>query len=201
MEIMDPTIQHLLAELSQYGYVALFPLVFVEGPIAAIVGGMLAATGAMSIIGVFFVILVANVLSDIVYYILGRYGGRTFVKHFGKYLGVTEARIDALEKHAEEHGGKTIIMAKIQVVGPLPTGIALLIALGAGKMPFWPFFWYNVIGTIPQTILLEGIGYAAGGWLISAGSGPVTITLTVLSLLALGAGVWWWIRRKKKARL
>jgi len=197
---MDPAIQHLITALSQYGYLGLFPLVFFEGPIASIVGGMLAATGVLSIVGVFFVILVANLLSDIIYYLLGRYGGRVFVKRFGKYLGVTEARIDALEKHAQDHGGKTVIMAKLQIVGPLPTGIALLIALGAGKMPFWSYFWYNVIGTVPQTILLEGIGFIAGDWLMRAGSGPVNMALTIVSLVALGGGVWWWIRRGKQKK-
>ena len=195
---MDPATQHIMVLLSQYGYVALFPLVFVEGPIASIVGGVLAEAKVLDVVGVFVVIMVANLLSDIIYYLLGRYGGRVFVKRFGKYLGVTEARIDALEKNAQYHGGKTVIMAKLQVVGPLPTGVALLIALGAGKMPFWPYLWYNIVGGIPQTILLEGIGYLTGDWLMHAGSGPVTMMLTILSLVALGGGVWWWVRRKKQ---
>ena len=195
---MDPATQHIMVLLSQYGYVALFPLVFVEGPIASIVGGMLAEAKVLDVVGVFVVIMVANLLSDIIYYLLGRYGGRVFVKRFGKYLGVTEALIDALEKDAQYHGGKTVIMAKLQVVGPLPTGVALLIALGAGKMPFWSYLWYNIVGGIPQTILLEGIGYLAGDWLMHAGSGPVTMMLTILSLVALGGGVWWWVRRKKQ---
>ncbi len=195
---MDLSVNSLLAELSQYGYVALFPLVFIEGPFAAIVGGILAATGILNTIGVFFVILISNLLSDIGYYVLGRHGSGVLIKRFGHYIGVTEARIEALEKHALEHGGKTIIMAKLQIVSPVPTGIALLIALGAGKMPFGRYLWYNLIGTIPQTILLEGLGYLAGGWVISVGSGTINLALTILSLLTLGIGTLLWARRKNK---
>lgn len=191
-------IQHLIDLITPYGYGALFVIVFFEGPIASIVGGMLAAANILNLYLVFWAILISNLLSDVIYYVLGRYGGEPFVRRFGKYIGVTAKKVEALESHARDHGGKTIMLAKLQVVGPLPTGIALLLALGIGKMPFLPYLWWNFIGTIPQTILLEGIGYWAGAWFATAGSRFVERTLIAASVLALAGAMWWAWRKYKK---
>lgn len=194
---MDPaTAQQLATLIAQYGYHTLFLLVFFEGPIASIVGGILAGTGVMNLYLVFTVILVSNVLSDVIYYALGRYGGEPFIRRFGKYLRVTPERVEALESHARDHGGHTIMLAKLQIFGPLPTGIALLLALGVGKMPFWPYLWYNIIGTIPQTILLEGVGYWASNWFLTAGSHFLERAFIILSFVALTFGAWWLWRKK-----
>ena len=195
---MDPTILHLMALLAQYGYVMLFILVFIEGPIASIVGGILAATGVLGVVPVFFAILISNMLSDVVYYAFGRYGGGSFIKRFGHHWGITEGHTEALKKHAHAHGGKTIMLAKLQIMGPLPTGIALLVALGAGKMPLTAYLWYNLLGTIAQTILLEGIGYVAGGWIMVVSKGTIDLTMAVLSFITLGGGIWWWMYYHKQ---
>jgi len=192
---------YILSLLSQYGYAALFVVVFIEGPIASIVGGMLAATGVIGIIPVFFIINAANMLGDIVCYVFGRYGGRAFFERFerlARYAGITEEGIDSLEQHAHDHGGKTILMAKLQVMGPLPTGVVLLTALGIGKMPFLSYLWYNILGTAAQAILLEGIGYLAGDWLVKITTRQLDWFFALLSLILLAGG--WWLWRRKNIR-
>lgn len=137
-----------------YQYLVLFPLVAIEGPIISVVAGFLIAQGLMNVYLAYFIIITADLVGDGLYYALGRWGA-----NFGmKLFRISEEKLTQLESYFSSHGGKTILWGKLAH----GIGTSFLFAAGAAKMPFRKFIYYNIIGTIPKSIILLFIGYLFG---------------------------------------
>ncbi len=145
--------------LIQYKYAFFFPAAVIEGPIVTIMAGFLASLGYFNPWVLFLVALAGDIGGDIIYFIIGRWGGRHFVVRWGKYIGVTEVRLEALDGYFQKHGLKILIFAKTQALGS-----AILVSAGVVKMPFMRFVAYNLIGGIPKTAILQMVGYFFGQW-------------------------------------
>jgi membrane protein DedA with SNARE-associated domain len=103
-------------------------------------------------------VVIADLIGDAIYYALGRWGGIYFVARWGRYFGITQERIVDLEKHFDEHAGKTLIIGKISH----GVGVVALVAAGAAKINFWKFLWYNLISSIPKSLALLLVGFYFG---------------------------------------
>lgn len=137
-----------------YQYLVLFSLVAIEGPIISVAAGFLVAQGLMNIYLAFFIIIIADLIGDALYYALGRWGA-----NFGmKIFRISQERLTQLEKYFISHGGKTLLWGKLAH----GIGTSFLFAAGAAKMPFRKFLYFNFIATIPKSIILLFIGYLFG---------------------------------------
>jgi len=180
MEILYPLIdlflhldQHLTTLFGAYGTVAwliLFLIIFCETGlvITPFLPGdsLLFAVGALStgiatppggIGGVAALLTVAAILGDAVNYAIGHFVGPTiFTKEVGRFLN----RNHLLKAHQfyEKHGGKTIIFARFI---PIVRTFAPFVA-GCGKMTYWRFALYNVIGGMAWVLLFLFGGYFFG---------------------------------------
>lgn len=130
----------------------------IEGPIATIVAGFLAAQGLVNVFIIVIIAIIGDVLGDIIHYSLGRWGMRSIVNRWGKYIGVTQQKIAQLEKYFVNHSGKTLLLGKLaHGIGGL-----FLIAAGASRMPISKFIFFNTLGSTPKTTILVIIGYYFG---------------------------------------
>ncbi len=144
--------------LAVYKYFVLFPIVVIEGPIITIISGFLASVGKMNFFLAYAVIAIGDVAGDSIYYAMGYWGRKKFIERWGHYIGITFARVEKLEKHFTQHGGKTLMLGKISH----GIGGVFLAAAGVARMPFRKFLWYNFIATLPKSLALMLVGYYFG---------------------------------------
>ena len=66
-------------------------------------------------------------------------------------------------------------------------------------MPFWRFTLYTVLGCLPWTFALAGVGYALGSrWqTVEKYFRPISIAVAVLIVAAIA---WWLVRRARQKR-
>ncbi len=144
--------------LLQYRYVILFPLVIVEGPIITILAGFLASLGSLNLLICYPLIVIGDVVGDVIMYAQGRWGGKPAVEKWGHLFGIKPEIVGQLEEHFKKNPGKTLIWGKIShfLGGPV------LIAAGMARMPLPEFIRFNLLGTLPKSLVLLLIGFYFG---------------------------------------
>lgn len=172
----------VIALLHQYGYVFLFLIATVEGPIIAILGGFFASQGFFNIYFVYLIAILGDLAGDSLYYGIGRFGRIPRVERIGNRLGISAHHLSTVEKYFERHAVKTLWYAKYT-----QTGIVALPAAGAARMPFLQFLWYNMLATLPKSAVLVLIGYFFG-YAYSQIDSYISKVSIVLFLLAI-AGI------------
>ena len=170
----------LITWLMHYRYLILFPIVVVEGPFITVLAGFLASLGSLDFMVAYAVIVSGDLVGDLLYYCIGRYGGRPWVKRWGHYIGITESRLESLDNHFRRNPGKTLLMGKLAhgLGGPI------LIAAGLAKVSYREFIMYNVLGTLPKSLLLLSLGFYFG-----AAYQRVTHYLDILALVFFGLSI------------
>lgn len=150
---IDVYLKTVIETYHLWTYVILFAVIFCEtgfvftpflpGDSLLFAAGAFAALGSLNIYSVFFIILMAASIGDLVNYTAGKYiGPKIFRKEDSllfnkKYLVQTE-------KFYEKHGSKTIIAARFI---PIIRTFAPFIA-GIGKMKALRFMFYNITGAL-----------------------------------------------------
>jgi len=175
-------LQEVVAWIIHYGYAVMLPIAIVEGPIVTIIGAFLAAHGLLNVYLVYLVSLAGDMLGDLLYYAIGRWGRNSFLMGWIRFFGVNEKRIEKLEKHFEKHSGKTLVVGKITH----GVGSIVLLAAGAAKMPLWRFMWVNFVASLPKSLLFVLIGYFFGAAYVKIGVYlDNTAKATVIAAIAL----------------
>ena len=169
--------QNIFQFLHHYGYWMMLPLMIIEGPIVTVLAAMLASLGAFNVFLVLLFSILGDVIGDVALYGLGYRFGMGFVRHVGKYLGITEKLVLQMGEYFKKYGGKTIFAVKST------TGLcwATFTAAGIAKMDFKKFLKNSVYGGIVWSGFLVAMGYFYGylwrdikqyiqwiGWLIFA---------------------------------
>ena len=98
-----------------------------------------------------------DLTGDLLYYAIGRFGRTKLLGGFLNSLGMTGEHFLRLEDYVQQHGTKMLFLAKFTQAGFL-----VLPASGAGRMPLAKFVWYNVLGTLPKSLVLLLLGYFFG---------------------------------------
>jgi membrane protein DedA with SNARE-associated domain len=160
-----------------YKYLVIFPLVILEGPFVSIISGFLSSMHILNIFIVYPVLVIADLVGDIFYYSIGRWGGRKILNKYVKIFRLKESNIKRIEEHFDRHTKKTIIVGKISHA----FGAPILIAAGMAKVRIYEIFWSNFVVTIPKYLILLFIGYYFGIILIN--------NADYFSLIMLGLGV------------
>lgn len=183
---MEQTGQNIFVFLQHYGYWIMLPLMIIEGPVVTIIAAMLASLGAFNAFLVLAFSILGDVIGDVILYGLGYKYGMGFVRHVGKYIGITEKLVLRMEKYFTRHGGKTIFAVKST------TGLcwATFTAAGIVKMNFRKFVKYSILGGLIWSGFLVAMGYFYGylwreisqyidwiGWIIFA--------VAVISIVAI----------------
>jgi membrane protein DedA with SNARE-associated domain len=150
------------------------------------------------------VILAASlgaIVGDNLGYLIGRTGGYSFVKRFGRYLFLKPEHLEKAEQFFRKHGDKTVFFGRF--IALLRAWAAFL--AGLNRMRWRSFLFYNAAGGIVWSIVYGCLGFYAGK-LFHDNFGAVEHLAGLLSwlgalLVIIGLVIYLIVRarRKKKA--
>lgn len=143
--------------LLNYRYLLLFPLIVIEGPVTVITAGILSSLGFLNVFIVYVVAVLGDLVGDALYYAVGRFG-RRWLDRWGRFIGFSKERLEKMETHFQDHGGKTLIAGKLSHA----VGGIVLVSAGIARIPFKKFIFFNFWATLPKSLILLLIGYYFG---------------------------------------
>jgi membrane protein DedA with SNARE-associated domain len=152
-------------QLNHYGYWAVLLLVLIEdfgipvpGETILIAAAIFAGAGRLNVVTVGIVGFVAAVLGDNIGFAIGHFGGRALALRWGRYIFLTEERLDRAEVFFNRHGGKIIVVARFIEGLRQANGIIA----GISGMHWRRFLFFNAIGAALWVGTWVTIGYTAG---------------------------------------
>lgn len=158
-------------------------------------GGYLAWRGCLGYWEAVAAGLAGGLAGSLASYLLGRWAGRPFLEHYGRYLLLRGQELKAADRWFARYGPLAVL------VGRLVPGVRTFISLpaGAARMPPGQFLVYSAIGAAPWTAALTWAGMAAGEQWERVGSRAHVIALVIVGVSAVALAVWVWRRRCKAA--
>src|SRR5215469_1734673 len=152
--------------LDRYGYLAVGGFILVEdfgiplpGETILIAAAVYAGAGRLSIVGVGLIAIVAAIIGDNIGYAIGYFGGRSLVLRFGKYVHLTNERLDMAERFFDRYGGAVVAGARFIEGLRQANGIVA----GTIRMHWLKFLAFNALGAALWVGLWASVGYLAGG--------------------------------------
>lgn len=191
--------------LIHYGLVAIFALLLIKSigvpiPIPAdviiLTAAAWAATGQLVLWQAVVAILLALVLGGMLQYLLARAAGRKLLYRFGRYLGLTPARLDAASAKVKKGGVPTI---GLSILVPGVRGAAI-VASGLADVPVSVFLSGLTLGSILFVALHVFLGFAGGALFVTIGKvlPSLGVLLAVLALLVIVFALWFVAYRRQK---
>src|SRR5437016_14353520 len=210
--MFDAFIQWLLDLFRGMGYPGIVVLMAVESSILPLPSelvmppaGYLAAKGEMSVVVAVACGVLGSILGALGNYGLARWLGRAFFVRFGRYVLVTNQRLDRSERYFADHGEISTFMGRmIPVVRHL-----ISIPAGIARMNLVKFVAFTGLGALVWCTVLTWIGWFIGrkeDVIISvldqqAQTYAGRAVLIILPALAVIAAVYvWWHRRRVAQR-
>ena len=150
--------EQLEALIGAYSVWILLPLMIVEGPVVTLVASFIASLGLLNVVLVYFISVAGNLIGDLVYYSIGRFGREAFIEKYGKYIGVNREAILFAEKHYNDHLFKTIAIAKATEAPVVPA----LVLAGMARVDIKKFLIVSLVCEVPKMLVIVLIGYYFG---------------------------------------
>ncbi len=182
--------------LIEYRYWILFPLACFEGPIIGFVAGILIAADYFNPFVVFGILILGDVIPDITYYMIGRFGNRRgLMERLGGKLGIKLEHFEKIQRLWFTHTTRTMFITKFAYGLSTP----LLISSGIVKLPFNRFWTNTVPLSVLQYSVLLTLGYFLGNSFVAVESTLVRVQI-VIAAVAVIAGAYYFfgsaIKRK-----
>lgn len=156
--------------MTNFGYFGMFlgmvleaVIIIIPSEVILATGGILAGRGIFSFWMAFLVGLLGSVFCAIIIYLIGYFGGRSFVKKYGKLFFMKEEDIEKCDIWFEKYGLLAAFLARnfpiVRTLISLPMGIS--------KVNFKRFVLFTTLGSIPWTLAFVYVGYALGNnWIV-----------------------------------
>ena len=184
---VDKSLGKVIAEYGQMVYGVLSAIVFAEtglvvfpflpGDTLLFIGGAFAATGELNVWLLMGLLVFAAVAGNTVNYLIGNAIGQKVFTH--DYRWLDKAALQKTHAFYENHGGKTIILARFV---PVVRTFAPFVA-GVSDMSFARFQLFNITGALIWVVGLVTAGYFFGNIPV------IRDHLTVIVLIGVGAAV------------
>jgi membrane protein DedA with SNARE-associated domain len=159
-----------------------------------IAASLYAGAGKLNGVAVGVTGFIAAVIGDNIGFAIGHFGGRALILRWGRYVRLTEERLDKAEAFFERHGGWIITAARFIEVLRQANGIVAGIA---GMR--WPrFLVFNALGAALWVGTWVSLGYLAGSHIDTIYHSITKYSFYVLIALAvvLAAYIAWRVRRR-----
>lgn len=202
---IDDSLTELVKNYGLVTYVILFAIIFCEtglvvtpilpGDSLLFAAGALAGAGSLDIGPLILLLSAAAIAGDAVNYSIGYYLGPKVLTGRSRFL--KKEYIDRTHAFYEKYGGKTIILARFV---PIVRTFAPFLA-GVGRMTYWYFGSYNIVGGIAWIALCTMAGYLFGNipW-VKENFEVVIIAIVILSIMPAVYEVWR-SRREERRKL
>lgn len=189
--------------ISNYGYFGMFLGMVLEAVIIVIpseailaTGGILASRGVFSFWGAFLIGLLGSVFCAIVIYFMGYFGGRPFIRKYGKYFFMKEEELEKSDSWFNRYGMLGALIGRnfpiIRTLISLPIGIM--------RMSFVKFLIYTTLGSIPWTLLFVYVGYALGSSWIVVSAKMSYLKVPIQIILCLMVIIYFYKKLKNRKR-
>ncbi|HTK03789.1 MAG TPA: VTT domain-containing protein [Alphaproteobacteria bacterium] len=164
----------------RYSYLIIFPLVVFEGPIVTIIAGFLVATGFLDFIPAYLTIVTADLMGDVLYYSAGRWWLKSVTDKIFSFFKISIKKVKKFETALKNNQGKVLFFGKLSHA----LGAGILFAAGSAKVPFNEFLGFNLLATLPKSLILLGVGYYFGSTVSNFGK-YLNITLIALFIFTV----------------
>ena len=193
----------LSGPLEHYGLWAVILFLFLEdfgipvpGETILIAAAVYAGSGGLNIVAVGVAGFAAAILGDNVGYAIGRYGGRILVERWGRYVFLTEERLDKAEAFFARHGGKIVVIARFIEGLRQANGIIA----GITAMRWLRFLMFNMIGAALWVGCWVSAGYFAGEHITTIYGYITRYSLYALIVAVIAVIVWIGLRLRRRSR-
>lgn len=145
--------------------------------------GFLIADGTFTFTGVIIASTLGSIVGSAISYYMGFYGGKPFLKRFGKYLLLDTHDLEISERFFAKYGDVTIFISRFVPV------VRHLISIPAGfsRMNFTKFIIYTTIGAGIWNGFLAWVGYKLKNNWAEVMTYSHTIDIVVVAILGLAA--------------
>jgi membrane protein DedA with SNARE-associated domain len=192
----------LSGTLEHYGLWAIGLLIMLEdfgvpvpGETILIAGAIFAGAGRINIVALGVVAFVAAVTGDNIGFAIGHFGGRALALRFGKYVFLTEERLDKAENFFDRRGSIVITFARFVEGLRQANGIIA----GITGMHWLRFVIFNAIGAALWVGTWVTLGYFAGNNITTVYHYITLYSYYVLAaLVVLIVGYIVWRRRRRR---
>ena len=153
-----------------YGYLGMFlgmvleaVIIIIPSEVILATGGILASRGIFTFIGSFITGLLGSVFCAIVIYFMGYFGGKNFIKKYGKYFFMKEDELEKSDSWFNKYGMiSALICRNLPIVRTL-----ISLPIGITRQSFLKFVIYTTLGSIPWTLAFTYFGYKLGkNWIV-----------------------------------
>ncbi len=186
----------IIASISSLGYAGIALMMAIESaciPLPSEIimpfSGYLVSQGRFSLFGTALAGAIGCVVGSLLAYVVGRYGGRTFIWKYGKYILISHHDVALADRWFDRYGQWVVFFSRllpvIRTFISLPAGIA--------RMHVVPFVIYTFIGSLPWCYFLAYIGSKMGERWETLGVYFHKFD-TAIGIIIL-AGIVWWVWR------
>jgi membrane protein DedA with SNARE-associated domain len=194
---MEELLQFIQANI-QYAHWIIFGALLLAGlniPVSEdgmlFISGVLASNFPDHLVRLFIAVYMGAYLSDLICYMLGRkFGPKLFeIKFFANM--VPPERIDKIHNFYERYGIVTLLIGRF-----IPFGVrnGLFLTAGLGKMDFQKFALADLLACTISTVVFFSLYYHFGNSIIEyVKQGNIVL----FSLVAIGIGVYFYLKNKK----
>ncbi len=138
--------------------------------------------GKMTLLGIGIVGALGNLLGALIAYFVGLKGGRPLLEKYGKYILISQSKLDLADAWFERYGHEAVLISRM-----LPI-IRTFISLPAGitRMDLKKFVVYTFLGSLPWTFALGYIGVQLGPhWDIIKGYFHILDIIVVIGVIGV----------------
>jgi membrane protein DedA with SNARE-associated domain len=163
--IIDSVVQWATTLIGDWGLAAVFVLMLLESalipvPSEAIMpfAGFAVSEGHMTLLGITVAGVLGNLVGSWIAYAIGYYGGKPFVARWGRYVLLRPHHLETAQRWFDRYGAPVVFFGRMIPI--VRTFISL--PAGFGKMAFWKFTLFTLLGCIPWVFMLGYAGVKLG---------------------------------------
>lgn len=190
---VPPLLAYVVIAVLVFGEAAAFVGFVLPGETVCILGGVLAATGRLSLVVLLPLVVLAAIVGDTVGYEVGQRFGPRLLRT--RLLRRHASRLEGARRTLRERGGWAVFIGRFTAfLRAVMPGLA-----GMSRMPYRRFLAYNAAGGVVWGIGVVLLGFFAGSSYrqLEQSLGRVSALLTA-GLLAAAAVAWWRHRRHQR---
>ena len=200
---LDKYLSSLIQTFGLWTYLILFLVIFLEtgfvvtpflpGDSLLFAAGTFAAAKVLNVVWLFVILSAAAILGDTANYWIGHFvGPKVFRQEKSRFF--KKEYLERTHRFYERYGAETIIIARFV---PIVRTFAPFVA-GIGRMSYWKFISYNVIGGIGWVAVFVFGGYFFGN--IPFVKRNFSLVLLFIIILSMVPGAVELVRHRREAR-
>ncbi len=187
----------MAASLQNYGYILVFALTVIEGPIVVIISAFLATQGIFDIFIIALLGWLGDVVGDMLFFFAGRFGFSWRKKQMQKSAKVKKWFLESLDEKIHKNLLLSLWLIKFTPYAP-PIGLTYL---GQTKIPTTKYILTSLVSCIPTPLIAVLIGYNLVFLKDFFAKNPLPIwqwIIIAIICISLVIGLFIFLRRRRK---